>query len=110
MDRDDNGNNRFEVAGDLNRRVSGVCHPFWGCPQSCESDTMSCTKSGSGHLAEKRLTDVGNMQPIWKLYGNGSVGSQALLGIPHLTRVAQRRGTCASFSCVAVRDWAERVT
>jgi hypothetical protein len=24
------------------------------------------------------------MQPIWKLYGNGSVGSQALLGIPHL--------------------------
>jgi hypothetical protein len=25
------------------------------------------------------------MQPIWKLFGNGSVGSQALLGIPHLT-------------------------
>ena len=25
------------------------------------------------------------MQPIWKLYGNGSVGSQALLGIPYLT-------------------------
>ena len=25
------------------------------------------------------------MQPIWKLYGNGSVGSQALVGIPHLT-------------------------
>jgi hypothetical protein len=25
------------------------------------------------------------MQPIWKLYGNGSVGSQVLLGIPHLT-------------------------
>lgn len=38
---------------------------------------------GPGRLAEKRLTDIGNMQPIWK-YGNGSVGSQALLGIPHL--------------------------
>ncbi|HEX3745799.1 MAG TPA: hypothetical protein VHW09_17780 [Bryobacteraceae bacterium] len=85
VDRGDNGNNRFEVAGDLNRRVSGVCHPFWGCPQSCQTNTMSCTKSGSGPLAEKRLTDVGNMQPIWKLYGNGSVGSQALLGIPHLS-------------------------
>ncbi len=24
------------------------------------------------------------MQPIWKLYGNGSVGSQTLLGLPHL--------------------------
>jgi hypothetical protein len=46
---------------------------------------MSCTKGGPGHLAEKRITDVGNMQPIWKLYGNGSVGSQALLGIPHLS-------------------------
>ena len=32
-----------------------------------------------------RLADVGNMQPIWKLYGNGCVGSQALLGIPRLT-------------------------
>ena len=46
---------------------------------------MSCTKGSPGPLAERRLTDVGNMQPIWKLYGNGSVGSQALLGIPHLT-------------------------
>jgi len=47
--------------------------------------TMSCTKAGPGRLAEKRFTDIGNMQPIWKLFGNGSVGSQALLGIPHLT-------------------------
>lgn len=84
VDRDDNSNNRFEVAADLNRRVSGSCYPFWGCPHGRESATMSRTKGGPGHLAEKRLTDIGNMQPIWKLYGNGSVGSQALLGIPHL--------------------------
>jgi hypothetical protein len=25
------------------------------------------------------------MQPIWKLFGNGSVGGQALLGIPRLS-------------------------
>jgi len=85
VDRDDNSNNRFEVAGDLNHRISGGCYPFWGCPQGRESATMSCTKGRPGHLAEKRLTDIGNMQPIWKLYGIGSVGSQALLGIPHLT-------------------------
>lgn len=84
VDREGNSNNRFEVAGDLNRRVSGGCYPFWGCPQGCQSATMSCTKGGPGHLAEKRLTDIGSMQPVWKLYGNGSVGSQALLGIPHL--------------------------
>ena len=85
VDRDDNSNNRFEVAGDLNRRISRSCYPFWGCPRGRESATMSSTKGGPGHLPEKRLTDIGNMQPIWKLYGNGSVGSQALLGIPYLT-------------------------
>lgn len=60
------------------------------CPR-CESATMSRTKGGPGHLAEKRLTDVGNMQPIWKLYGNGSVGSQALLGIPYITALRNDR-------------------
>jgi precorrin-8X/cobalt-precorrin-8 methylmutase len=85
IDRDDNSNNRFEVAADLNHRISGGCYPFWGCPEGRESATMSCTKGRPGLLAEKRLTDIGNMQPIWKLYGNGCVGSQALLGIPHLT-------------------------
>jgi hypothetical protein len=84
VDRDDNSNNRFEVAGDLNRRISGGCYPFWGCPPRCESVTMSRTKGGPGRLLEKRLTDVGKMQPIWKLFQNGSVGSQALLGIPYL--------------------------
>jgi precorrin-8X/cobalt-precorrin-8 methylmutase len=84
VDGDDNVNNRFEVAGDLNDCISGGCYPFWGCPVGRRSPTMSCTKGGPGHLAERRLTDVGNMQPIWKLYGNGCVGSQALVGIPHL--------------------------
>jgi precorrin-8X/cobalt-precorrin-8 methylmutase len=84
VDHDDNSNNRFEVAADFNRRVSGSCYPFWGCPSTRASATMSCTKGGSGLLAEKRITDIGNMQPIWKLFGNGCVGSQALLGIPYL--------------------------
>jgi precorrin-8X/cobalt-precorrin-8 methylmutase len=109
IDRDDNSNNRFEVAGDLNQRISGGCYPFWGCPQGHESITMSCTKVRPGNLAEKRLTDIGNMQPIWKLYGNGSVGSQALLGIPHFNGVAQRYGTVAGLPRVAVRGWAGRV-
>jgi precorrin-8X/cobalt-precorrin-8 methylmutase len=84
VDRDDNTNNRFEVAADFNRRISGDCYPFWGCPEARVTSTMSCTKGGPGHLAEKRITDIGNMQPIWKLFGNGSVGSQALVGIPHV--------------------------
>ena len=31
-DRDDNANNRFEVAAELNRRVGPGPGPFWGCP------------------------------------------------------------------------------
>lgn len=84
VDRDDNSKNRFEVAGDLNRRISGGCYPFWACPRGSESATLSRTKGGPGRLEEKRLTDVGKMQPIWKLFQNGSVGSQALLGIPYV--------------------------
>jgi hypothetical protein len=84
VDRDDNSNNRFEVAGDLNRCISSRCYPFWGCPKGRVSATLSSTKGGPGHLAEYRRTDIGKMQPTWKLFQNGSVGSQALLGIPHL--------------------------
>jgi hypothetical protein len=85
VDNDDNSNNRFEVAAKLNERFSGRCYPFWGCPEGRRSATLSSTRGDPGHLAVRRLTDVGNMQSIWKLYGNGSVGSQALLGIPHLS-------------------------
>src|ERR1017187_2381758 len=85
VDRDDNSNNRFAVAAGFNARISRGGFPFWGCPSSCECATLSCTKGGPGPVAERRITDVGNMQPIWKLFGNGSVGSQALVGIPHVT-------------------------
>jgi hypothetical protein len=84
VDHHDNRNNRFAVAADLNLRISGGPYPFWGCPTSCETSTMSCRCHGSGCLPNKRITDVGAMQPIWKLFGAGSVGSQALVGIPYL--------------------------
>jgi hypothetical protein len=92
VDGADNSNNRFNVAGELNRRLSGACHPFWGCPKDCESTTLSSTKGAGGQLPEKRLTDVGNMQPIWKLYGNGAVGSQALVGIPYVAALRNNPG------------------
>jgi precorrin-8X/cobalt-precorrin-8 methylmutase len=80
VDGNENINNRFAVASDLNRMLGNG--PFWGCPESKRTPTLNPTKTYAGALAEKRITDVANMQPVWKLYGNGSVGSQALLGIP----------------------------
>lgn len=82
-----NRNNRFEVGALLNRRVSGGRFPFWGCPVSFTDEHLS-PKHHRGHdakgLAEKRLIDrwMVGAQPCWKLAYTGSVGSQALTGIP----------------------------
>jgi len=92
IDRPDNSNNRFEVAAALNRVISGQPYPFWGCPEVRQSPTLSMCKVrayGPNDLSEYRLTDrqVKGPQPVWKLAGVGSVGSQALLGIPCVAKL-----------------------
>lgn len=88
-DDPDNANNRFGVAAELN--VGGG--PFWGCPAGQARDALTPTRGVSfphEGLDEYRATEcaVRGVQSVWKLYGAGSVGSQALLGIP---RVASLR-------------------
>jgi hypothetical protein len=86
-DGEDNRNNRFWVAAELNRRVSGGRFPFWGCPVRFRHEFLG-PKHHRGHdsggLAEKRLIDTWMIgaQPCWKLIGAGSVGGQVLTGIP----------------------------
>jgi precorrin-8X/cobalt-precorrin-8 methylmutase len=86
-DSEQNGNNRFRIAAELNRRVSGGCFPFWGCPASFDTPFLR-PKHHRSHdregLAERRLVDlhIPSAQPCWKLLGSGSVGGQALTGIP----------------------------
>ena len=86
-DADDNRNNRFEVAKALNRRISGGPFPFWGCHASFAGPELSPRKVdryAAEGLAERRLCEawVPRTQPCWKLAYTGSVGSQALTGIP----------------------------
>ncbi len=86
-DHDDNRSNRFEVGAAFNRRVSGERFPFWGCPPGFVDDFLG-PKHHKLHdaerLSEKRLIDrwMIGAQPCWKLAYTGSVGSQALTGIP----------------------------
>jgi hypothetical protein len=86
-DRPDNRNNRFEVGELLNRRISNGRFPFWGCPPGRDYAHLG-PRHHNGHagggLAEKRLIDrwMVGAQPCWKLAYTGSVGSQALTGIP----------------------------
>lgn len=90
----DNGNNRFDVAERLNRALSGEAFPFWGNVREEERPYLyrrGRRPHGPGDLPERRLCDrrLPSTQPVWKLAGIGSAGSQALTGIPrvwHLRR------------------------
>jgi hypothetical protein len=91
-DDDDNRNNRFETAAELNKRVSSGAFPFWGCPTKRQSARLSSRKTrqfSDEGLAEYRLTErsAKGAQSVWKLAYPGSVGSQALLGITYLARL-----------------------
>lgn len=86
-DGEDNRNNRFAVGAMLNRRVSGGPFPFWGCPVGFADHYLGPRHHGrhaAEGLAEQRLIDrwMVGAQPCWKLTYTGSVGSQALTGIP----------------------------
>lgn len=86
-DRPDNGNNRFQVAAMMNRLISGGPFPFWGCPPRDVLTTLQSKKTrphGDGDLPEHRHAEAKakGASPVWKLYTAGSVGSQALVGIP----------------------------
>lgn len=95
-DAPDNTNNRFEVAADINARLGGP-GPFWGCPVARplphlpRLKTVDYTRLG---LAEKRRVEIENppAKPVWQLLGAGSAGSQALLGIPVVHRLAGKTG------------------
>lgn len=96
-DDDRNANNRFDVAGDLNRRITGGTAPFWGCPPSRAGENLTTTKPartgdlGSWRAVEEVLRSQGR-RPFssWQLLGAGAVGSQSLLGVPRLHRLRER--------------------
>jgi hypothetical protein len=96
-DKADNTNNRFGVGSEINRRLTGGPFPFWGCPPKDALTTLQPKRSrphGPGDLPEMRHADLAakGAASIWKLYYNGSVGGQALLGIPAVRRLKLARG------------------
>ena len=100
VDKPTNVNNRFNVAAQLNRLLTDSPFPFWGAPPKDVQTTLAATKS-RGHeandLPEFRHADLAakGAASIWKLYYNGSVGGQAILGIPAVRRLKDARGDAA---------------
>jgi precorrin-8X/cobalt-precorrin-8 methylmutase len=89
VDDDRNRNNRWEVAAELNHRLGKQW--FWGAPRSRAGANLTATKpafDGPPHeyrVVEQRLR--GQQQRPFscrQLLGVGSVGSQAITGIPVL--------------------------
>lgn len=96
-DTADNANNRFAVADQINARFHAP-GPFWGRPATAPHPHLSPTKAIDYTilgLKERRAVEVliPSAQPIWKLYTTGSVGSQSLMGLPLIHRLAQRPAT-----------------
>lgn len=84
-----NRNNRFDVAAGMNQAMSGGPAPFWGCPPSVVSATLTATKPTGVPCVEEwraveRVLRACGRRPFssWQLIGAGAVGSQSLLGIP----------------------------
>ena len=98
VDGPDNRSNRFALAATINARFGGA-GPFWGRPAGLNLPSLPACKlvdHPALGLKERRSVEmlVPRAQPVWKLYTTGSVGSQALTGLPMIARLARRAG-CA---------------
>ena len=94
-DSDSNANNRFDVANDMNARFGNG--PFWGRPAGRDAPHLPARKTvdySALPFAERRAIDraIPSAQPVWKLYTTGSVGSQALMGLPMISRLSGLNG------------------
>ncbi|MEM7525600.1 MAG: precorrin-8X methylmutase [Pseudomonadota bacterium] len=99
-DDGNNGNNRFDVAGRINRLYDGV-GPFWGTPGNrFEADVPPKAKAraGADHPPERRACEARapRAKTVWQLMGAGSVGSQVLMGLPALARLRASLGDSAA--------------
>lgn len=107
IDDDQNRNNRFAVASDLNALIQAhtagagsqpTPGPFWGCPPAKATPTLSMTKPdrpaewpSEWRLVEFQMRLRGH-RPFagWQLLGAGAVGGQSLVGIAALERLRTR--------------------
>jgi len=92
QDEADNRNNRFDVGATLNKRLSKGPFPFWGHDGRHEGPFLTARKHrqhGPADMPERRQCElrVPTAQSAFKLAYTGSVGSQALTGIPRVWEI-----------------------
>ncbi|MEM9580862.1 MAG: gephyrin-like molybdotransferase Glp [Pseudomonadota bacterium] len=89
-DSDTGENNRFDLAGEINRRFGGT-GPFWGNALPRDIEGLPRTQGGYDLAGFAEYRDFETLQPglqtCWKLAGAGCVGSQVIMGLPTLHRL-----------------------
>ncbi|MDU9005654.1 molybdopterin-binding protein [Sedimentitalea todarodis] len=87
------GNNRFDLAGEINRRIGNGRGPFWGNGLRRDIDGLPRNKANyANDFAERRACETlakGSFS-CWQLSGAGAVGSQVLMGVPVLARLRRQ--------------------
>jgi len=105
VDKDDNTNNRYQIAAKMNRLMTDEAWPLWGAPAKQAQRWLTTTKppAGSGaDIPEYRATENairgGKLQPKsnWQMHGAGAVGGQTLVGIPMVRRLLESLGPSAA--------------
>jgi hypothetical protein len=81
----------------MNRLMTGEAFPFWGCPARDEQTTLKPKRPrdhGDEDLPELRYAEqvAKGTSSIWKLYYQGSVGGQALTGMPWIKKLKDAAG------------------
>src|SRR5579875_925876 len=97
VDKADNTNSRFAVASKMNRLMTDEARPFWGAPPKDVQRWLASTKPAEGGapvppaLRHCEVATKGT-KSVWQIFGNGTVGSQALVGVPAVGRLKAQRG------------------
>lgn len=106
-DDDRNGNNRFDVAAELNQKFP-MDGPFWGHPVQASFDGLPFRKPryDAFPFKEKRQIEtlIPRAKPCFQLMGAGSVGSQAILGMARLQALRDRYRDALSVAPFEVPD------
>jgi hypothetical protein len=101
VDKPTNVNNRFAVAAKMNRLMTDEARPFWGAPANDTQRWLASTKPEHAddlpapfRHCEQATKGKGKAgaKTVWQIFGNGTVGSQAIVGIPHVRQLRETLG------------------
>jgi hypothetical protein len=116
QDDDSDRNNRFQIAGALNRLLLPAGEgPFWGHPSGHDYPGLKPTRPKPWpaaipeyRAAERHLSGSG-IQTVWKLAYPASVGSQVMTGMASIHRLLQLPDFAEAAIWPFETDWAREV-